>query len=234
MVPYHFWRSWACRQLVGVRHAGPRSETEDSQRPPLRRLLKSRAATRRELDAALVALTEPSYHPPNPLADRSMVSGLFSGSYPIRLRRFRGILRVVVLEPRRRGSPRSISLSQEQSCWTRGEEYMGARTVRCETFVLSSEMLPGVDILLKAADPEQLELIYREAGLQFLAANVEPLRRAPQPPPKIIKNCPRKTTSSIPTSLRRRSSPRTALSRHPTMPWWSSLPHGKPNCSTIS
>jgi len=51
-------------------------------------------------------------------------------------------------------------------------------TVRCETFVLSSEMLPSVDILLKAADPEQLGLIYREAGLQFLAANIEPLRRA--------------------------------------------------------
>ncbi len=51
-------------------------------------------------------------------------------------------------------------------------------SVRCETFLLSADAVPSLNDMLRATDPAQLEHVYREAGLQALAANVGPLRRA--------------------------------------------------------
>jgi len=50
--------------------------------------------------------------------------------------------------------------------------------VQCETFVLDSRALPTVESLINASDPDRLEQLYREAGLDLLATNVNPLRRA--------------------------------------------------------
>lgn len=55
---------------------------------------------------------------------------------------------------------------------------MEAPPVRCETFVLSTEALPSVEALLQASDPQQLEEVYRAAGLDMQADNAGPIGRA--------------------------------------------------------
>lgn len=55
---------------------------------------------------------------------------------------------------------------------------MEARPVYCKTFVLNNEAWPDLEDLIRAADPEQMEQMYRAAGMEMLAKNAEPLRRA--------------------------------------------------------
>lgn len=49
--------------------------------------------------------------------------------------------------------------------------------VQSQTFVLDGNALPSLDDVLQASDPDKLGQLYRDAGLELLANNVEPLRR---------------------------------------------------------
>jgi hypothetical protein len=51
-------------------------------------------------------------------------------------------------------------------------------SIRCETFGLSPEAMPNLDTMLAAADPDKMVKLYRDAGLNKLADNAEPMRRS--------------------------------------------------------